>query len=352
MGDANLSSGHRLPMLEGVINIADFLGVGCSIPASNSSEESTESDIRFYFYLYKAVAPILFGIITVVGLLGNALVITVIVTKRTLRTRVNVLLLNLAICDVLFLVFCVPMTAYHFVSNDWDVGELACKLYKYLTHVTLNANMYILVAISVMRYVLVTRSKISNHGRSRVALGVTCAAIWICSVVGNLVVLDRYKIKYFKVCHLMPYRYCGLEEGEFWETMFLALFIFAYVVPLLLIALFYGLLVGYLRHENSLSSLPPESTQRLHKIAKLHKVSRLLLIVVLVFAISWLPLHIHFLISYFGTQPETRFYEVYRVLSHVLAYGNSCMNPIIYNYASEDFRKGFKSLMTRSHEYL
>lgn len=77
---------------------------------------------------------------------------------------------------------------------------------------------------------------------------------------------------------------------------------------------------------------------------------RLLIVVVTVFAVSWLPLHLHLLVSYFisvGYKAGlSNTYEAFRVFFHVLAYANSCMNPVIYNYVSKDFRKGFRELFT------
>ena len=39
--------------------------------------------------------------------------------------------------------------------------------------------------------------------------------------------------------------------------------------------------------------------------------------------------------------------QVFQVLWHCLMYCNSCVNPFIYNYASKDFRDGFRDVMSR-----
>ena len=39
--------------------------------------------------------------------------------------------------------------------------------------------------------------------------------------------------------------------------------------------------------------------------------------------------------------------QVLRVLWYCMSYGNSCANPIIYNYASTDFRTGFRRVVYR-----
>ena len=53
-------------------------------------------------------------------------------------------------------------------------------------------------------------------------------------------------------------------------------------------------------------------------------------------------------VAYCGVQPAQRWYEVYRVLAHCLAYANSCMNPIIYSFVSSDFKRRFSDVVMTS----
>jgi len=39
--------------------------------------------------------------------------------------------------------------------------------------------------------------------------------------------------------------------------------------------------------------------------------------------------------------------QILQVIWHCLMYCNSCVNPFIYNYASKDFRDGFRDVMWR-----
>jgi len=43
---------------------------------------------------------------------------------------------------------------------------------------------------------------------------------------------------------------------------------------------------------------------------KKRQVGRTLVLVIVMFAVLWLPVHIHLLVMYFGEVPQTRFYEV------------------------------------------
>ena len=69
------------------------------------------------------IVPVTFGIVGVVGIFGNALVILVVVTNAQMRSTTNVLILNLAFADLLFIVFCVPFTATDYAMNGtWPFG--------------------------------------------------------------------------------------------------------------------------------------------------------------------------------------------------------------------------------------
>ena len=76
-----------------------------------------------------------------------------------------------------------------------------------------------------------------------------------------------------------------------------------------------------------------------------HHVTRVVIIVVLVFAICWGPLHIQLLVAYYGHIPENPIYYAMLIIWYCLAFGNSVLNPIIYNFFSSDFRRSFRQVM-------
>jgi len=110
-------------------------------------------ELVFYFILYKITVPTVFGVIILVGLLGNLLVVGVTLSRHKMWTTVNLLLLNLAVTDVIFLVVCVPFMAYHYAADNWLIGDSACKLSQFFLYVTVYVTVYTLVAIAVIRYI-------------------------------------------------------------------------------------------------------------------------------------------------------------------------------------------------------
>lgn len=45
-----------------------------------------------------------------------------------MRSTTNLLIINLAIADILFVFFCVPFTAFDYVLPTWPFGNFWCKI--------------------------------------------------------------------------------------------------------------------------------------------------------------------------------------------------------------------------------
>ena len=58
---------------------------------------------------------ITFGITIIVGIIGNLLVFLTILFQRQMRSTTNILILNLAIAELLFIIICVPSTGLNYV---------------------------------------------------------------------------------------------------------------------------------------------------------------------------------------------------------------------------------------------
>lgn len=101
------------------------------------------------------IVPVFFGLIGITGLLGNGLVVLVVLSNPQMRSTTNVLIINLAIADLLFVIFCVPFTATDYVLATWPFGDVWCKLVQYFIVVTAHASIYTLVLMSLDRFLAV-----------------------------------------------------------------------------------------------------------------------------------------------------------------------------------------------------
>lgn len=74
------------------------------------------------------------------------------------------------------------------------------------------------------------------------------------------------------------------------------------------------------------------------------QTAQTVLVVVVAFCLSWLPHHVVHLWVEFGSFPLNQASFLFRVVAHCLAYSNSSVNPIIYAFLSENFRKAYKQV--------
>lgn len=136
---------------------------------SNTTDFATESDLlvplegsgatiaaaEVIRLLTTLFVPLAFGVIAFLGIIGNALVIIIVSTNPQMRSTTNVLILNLAFADLLFIVFCVPFTATDYVLNDWPFGLTVCQAVQYLIYVTSYVSIYTLILMSIDRFLAV-----------------------------------------------------------------------------------------------------------------------------------------------------------------------------------------------------
>ena len=70
------------------------------------------------------VVPIFFGLLFLVGFLGNLLVVLVVTFNRQMRNTTNLLIMNLAVADILFVALCVPISAFQYAApHHWPFGD-------------------------------------------------------------------------------------------------------------------------------------------------------------------------------------------------------------------------------------
>ncbi|KAG8129014.1 hypothetical protein E2320_015763 [Naja naja] len=114
----------------------------------------------------------------------------------------------------------------------------------------------------------------------------------------------------------------------------------AYVIPVLILSFTYLKTIRYLW-----TSVDPMKVMSDSKKGK-RKVTRMIIIVTVLFCLCWLPHHLVILCFWFGNFPLNNVTFVLRVLSHLISYANSCVNPIVYALVSKHFRKGFKKIFS------
>lgn len=166
--------------------ITSITVAGNSSTVATSSSCTTPEEDEIIGNIARYVAPIAFAIIGLTGLLGNALVVLVVLFNPLMRSTTNVLILNLAVSDLLFVICCVPFTALDYVVSVWPLGDVWCKTVQYMIVVTANASIYTLVLMSLDRYLAVVHPIESRAWRTVPHTVRACALLWTVIVLASL----------------------------------------------------------------------------------------------------------------------------------------------------------------------
>ncbi|XP_076621303.1 allatostatin A receptor 1 [Colletes latitarsis] len=307
----------------------------------NNNTEKDVEDVEYSFdrqqveRIVVVVVPIFFGMIGILGFVGNCLVVTVVAANPGMRSTTNILIINLAVADLLFVIFCIPFTATDFVLPFWPFGNIWCKIVQYLIIVTAYASVYTLVLMSLDRYLAVVHPVTSRSWRTEnhaiLAICIAWAMIFTISTPALIVHgedMDGTSSENLTACRILPQ-----YDWPFFQISF---FLMSYLLPLMLICFFYICMLVRLWRAARVSAESRRGRRR---------VTRLVLVVVGVFAFCWCPIQVILVTKSLTVYPLTTATIMVQIASHILAYTNSCVNPILYAFLSDSFRKAFRKII-------
>ncbi|XP_076358990.1 neuropeptide SIFamide receptor-like [Tachypleus tridentatus] len=119
---------------------------------------STDADEDFWLRHSLGVASVFcvaYTIVFLIGIFGNSFVIAVVARSPRMRTTTNFFIVNLAVADILVVIFCLPATLVSNVFLPWILGWFMCKAVSYLQGVSVSASINTLVAISFERFLAI-----------------------------------------------------------------------------------------------------------------------------------------------------------------------------------------------------
>ncbi|XP_053169137.1 neuropeptide FF receptor 1 isoform X2 [Hemicordylus capensis] len=286
-------------------------------------------------------------------MIGNMLVCFIVVKNRQMRTVTNVFILNLAISDVLVGIFCMPTTLVDNLITGWPFNIFMCKMSGLVQGMSVSASVFTLVAIAVERFRCIVypfRQKLTL----RKAL-ITIVIIWVLaliimcpSAVTLTVTRNEYHFMLDAYNNSYPLYSCweAWPDQEMRKIYTTILFSHIYLAPLTLIVIMYARIAFKLfKSSMPIGGSQPEENEGRRVSKRKVKVINMLIIVALFFTLSWLPLWTLMLLTDYGnlTEYQLNLITVYFFpFAHWLAFFNSSINPIIYGYFNENFRRGFQ----------
>ncbi|XP_063003439.1 proteinase-activated receptor 4 [Elgaria multicarinata webbii] len=271
------------------------------------------------------VLPAFYSLVSLVGLPANGLALWVLAT-RVEKLPSTVFLINLATADLLLCSLLPLKAAYYFLGNHWPFGEAMCRFTTAAFYGNMYCSILLLACISVDRYLAVAHPFFARSCRSPAIAAATCAGVWAAATLFTLpLTLFRQSFPLHgsrqTLCHdALPREE---EATRATSSYFIALVACGFLAPLLLMAFCSGATLRVLLRNG----------QRYATAVKL--MALVLATVTALYTPSHVLLLLHHAHACTGTQATL--YVAY-MASLAVSTCNSCIDPFIYYYASEEFR--------------
>ncbi|EPB74489.1 7 transmembrane receptor [Ancylostoma ceylanicum] len=294
----------------------------------------------------------IFVSLSVIGIVGNILVITVVLKVRGMKTPTNCYLVSLAVSDTLFFIATTPTELSSQFTTDYPFGSICCSLFTYLPYLAINSSALSITAFTIERFIGICHPfwarTICTVKRAKLIICI----IWTFSLIYNFpwlflsgVIVDEEG------------RYCDFKMGrEDWKykVMYVGDLVGFYVIPMFLNIVIYAKIAIVLSQcgdkmkqdikekngqSNTLLPAPPLSdmkechvTGRRNSSKGRNQVVKMLALVVFVFATCWLPYRAMVVNNSFRDQKWDS--EGYIYFSKTMIFINCAINPILYNLMS------------------
>ncbi|KAM3864699.1 somatostatin receptor type 3 [Diretmus argenteus] len=314
-----------------------FTPTNGSFLLNSTCQNWTEPGTRSLPGLAGIFIPLIYVTVCVIGLVGNTLVIHVVIHYTRKESVTNIYILNLAIADELFMLG-LPFLAVQNALLSWPFGSLMCRVVMTVDAINQFTSIFCLTVMSVDRYLAVVHPIHSSWWRRPHVAKAVNATVWAVSFVVVLpVVVFADVLKDDGNCSIV-----WPEPAEVWKTSFIVYTCtVGFFCPLLVICLCYLLIVIKVR---SVGKRAQGTSSRRRKAER--KITRMVVVVVAVFVLCWLPFYalniLNLLVVLPGDFRGLYFFVV------VLSYANSCANPILYAFLSDNFKRGFRKALCRS----
>ncbi|XP_039593641.1 C-C chemokine receptor type 4-like [Polypterus senegalus] len=274
----------------------------------------------------KVFLPVIYSLLFIAGLLGNSLVLYVVARCVKLKSMTDICLLNLAISDLLF-VFSLPLQAYY-SADRWIFGDELCKMTMGAYYIGFFAGIFFITLMSIDRYLAIVHAVYAIKARTSFYGSIASAVVWVSALLASFpeIIYNRLN-KEESTCRPM---YSDNETSHHLAILHnLKLNILGLLIPSFI------MVYCYFRIIYRLSQCRTVKKQTI----------KLVYFIVAAFFIFWTPYNI---VSFFDVLRKLGVFDdcessnkidLLLQITEAFAYVHSCLNPYIYVFVGEKFRR-------------
>ncbi|XP_062999860.1 chemerin-like receptor 1 [Elgaria multicarinata webbii] len=292
--------------------------------------------------IVQILTVIVYSVTCLLGLLGNGLVIAII-TLRMKKSVNAIWFLNLAAADFLFNVFLPLNIAYTAMNYHWAFGRTMCKVNSLLLNLNMYTSVFLLTVISFDRCISVVFPVWSQNHRNPKVAWLLCVLIWALgfsmsspSLFFRDVRTDQDRIICFNNFSL-SWSPSDNQLGEMRHTIVTVVrFLVGFIVPMTVITACYGIMIFRLKR---------------NRRTKIKKPLRIIIAIIMTFFLCWCPYHaLNLLETQHRSVSKDKVHALFSIAVPIvtsIAVSNSCMNPVLYVFMGQDFKKFKMTVLSR-----
>lgn len=255
---------------------------------------------------------------------------------------------NLALADLLFVIWVPLKIAYHFNGNNWTFGEEMCKVLVGFFYGNMYSSILFIVCLSVQRYWVVAHPLTQQRKDNRLAIVVSVsiwAFIWISTtplfMYQHTVKLSELNITTCHDVNLITNLKNPFQDVQKPYYYFMVMAGLGFFIPCVVIIVAYALMIRKLGHSTMEGSSASKNR---------HRAMVLIITVLVTFLVCFIPSNVMLVVHYALLEKgiANNGYGFY-ITTLCLASLNSCLDPFLYYFVSEEFRSHVKNtLLCRS----
>ncbi|XP_037550861.1 B1 bradykinin receptor [Nematolebias whitei] len=311
------------------------------VPSFDPSESSASTE----WELIHTILPPYIFIISLLGLLFNGFVLAVFAAQRDRLTVPELYLSNLALAD--FLLLCgLPFWGTYILNRfNWSYGDALCKLVNSIIGINFYTSIYTLVMISIDRYLALVKTMKARWLRRTLYAKVICFIIWLLGILLSTPTIVHRKVKFMEEFETTS---CVLDYAHesFWKLAHQILMnVVGFVLPVLVIVF---------SSWNIIKALARRTESGGFHDANDTKATVLVYAVTLLFLLCWTPFQVFtFLDTLCDVKvlDEMLWFHTLNIggqVSAYLAFLNSTLNPLVYVFSGQYFRKKVSVIYRRA----
>lgn len=290
--------------------------------------------------------------ISLVGLLGNGLIVLLVITMRKMRGSTNIFIANMSFANFLFSAILVPFLWLPYLKGSWDYGSFWCKQVSVIAGLNVFCSASTIIALAADRYYSVTALDSTTGQKKRLTAGFIVILIWLASIIFAIPFW-----LYYDVSSVTLEEFCRPDIVVSTTCDFLIPTTSGYVVsglqvlfllpiPLLSLAIFNCRLSLFLSKRNANVS----NVLRRETCAKRTRVPILLSAMTASYGLLWMPFVLFVAIGDISVEifiqhdDSGHAFRRIHVALHILSSFSVCINPILYGFLNSSFKAAFSEL--------